>query len=281
MSFMALANTYAPFLSLIVIGYCLAHWVNLSSNNLTPLIRYVFLPVIIYSSVSGRIAVKTLALLILSGASVTAMSKFIFEKVNAKTNVRVSVSASFPNVAYFTFPLLAMVYGSKGFATASSFLLGSILAFEGMNGSSIDWKKFVKEPIIFAAILGIVVAFTGYKVPVLGKVISPIYKASFSVILIYLGTLLHPLNNLNFGEAFASVVLRVASGFAAALLLIKLFAFNGLIAKTIMLCALSPPGTPMGSSSRGDDAEKLGVIVCFIFVILMNHFRWTPWSIRF
>ena len=55
MSFMALANTYAPFLSLIVIGYCLAHFVNLSSSSVFPLIRYVFLPVIVYSSLSGRV----------------------------------------------------------------------------------------------------------------------------------------------------------------------------------------------------------------------------------
>ena len=280
MSFLGLANTYGPFLALIVIGYCLARWAQVNSSNVFPLIRYVFLPVIIYSSVSSRINVKTLTLIVLSGAAVTGISKFIFEKVNSKTNMHVAVDAAFPNVAYFTFPMIAMIFGSKGFGTASSFLLGSFFAYEAMRGS-INWKEMIKEPIIIAAILGIIVATTGYRVPVLGKLISPVYKASFSIILIYLGTTFHPFDKLDFGGSFASVVLRMATGFGAALLLIKLFSFNGVVSKTIMLCALSPPGTPVNESTHGKDAEKLGVILGLIFIIVMNYQRWTPWSIRF
>ncbi|MFK7822697.1 MAG: AEC family transporter [Oligoflexales bacterium] len=281
MTFLGFSNTYVPFISLVGIGYCLARWAHLNPSNMFPLIRYLFLPVIIYNSVSSRIPVKTLTLIVLSGAAVTALSKLVFEKVNSRTSVKVSSDAAFPNVAYFTFPLIAMIFGSKGFGTASSFLIGSFFANEIMKSSNIDWRQLIKEPIVIATVLGIVIAITGYKIPVLGKIIRPVYGASFSIILIYLGTLFHPFGSMNFGESLASVLLRMGTGFAAAFVAIKLFSFNGIVSKTIMLCALSPPGAPAGESSHGSDSEKLGVIVCFIFIILMNHFRWTPWSIRF
>lgn len=246
-----------------------------------PLIRYVFLPVIIFNSISSRIPIKTLTLIILSGAAVTGLSKLVFNKVSRRSSLNLSANASFPNVAYFTFPLIAMVFGSKGFGTASSFLIGSYLAYEGMKASEIDWKQVVKEPIVFATILGIVIATTGYRVPVLGKIISPLYQASFSLILIYLGTTFYPFNKLNFADGFASVAFRMGTGFVVAFAIIKLFSFTGVVAKTIMLCALAPPGTPIGEYNNGENAEKVGIIVCFIFIILMNHFSWTPWNIRF
>ncbi|NRA44640.1 MAG: hypothetical protein HRU09_06750 [Oligoflexales bacterium] len=270
---MGFPSIYTPFISLILIGYLLARFAGLGSGNLQPLIRYLFLPVIIFTSISRGMNIKTIALIAFSGAAVTMGGKYIFSFLSKRTGLKASSEDCFPNVAYFTFPLLAFCFGKSGLGTASCFLIGSYISTQA---SGLNWKNLVKEPIIFAALAGFGLNYIGYRISFLNDVLNPIYSASFSMILIYLGTVFQPMSSLNFGDGLSATASRLIAGFAIASLIINLLSFGGTIAKTIMICALAPPGSPGGQLGR--NSEKVGIIICIILMFVMDQTGWTPWS---
>ena len=238
-----------------------------------PLVRYLFLPVIVFNSLSRGMGLKTIALIAFSGAAVTIGSQYVFSLLSKYTGLKASAEDSFPNVAYFTFPLLAYCFGFTGLGTASCFLVGSYL---GSQSSSINWKNLIREPIIFAAIAGIGLTFVGYRLSFLSQVISPIYNASFSMILIYLGTAFHPMGSINFGDGLSATTSRLIAGFAIATIIINLLSFGGSIAKTIMICALAPPGSASGQLGR--NSEKAGILICIVLMFVIDQVGWSPWN---
>lgn len=279
---MNLINTYGAFVSFIVIGYCLARFAQVSPSSPFTLIRYLFLPAIIYSSVSRGISPKLLTLIMLSGAGVAFVGEFALEKLGSYLKMNSSSGRGAPNVAYFTLPLLGLCYGSKGMATACYFMMGIYLAQELRQGSRTDFKKYLKEPFLIAFIAALIVSYISYRNPPLKKyfqkILLPLASSSYFMIAIYLGTTFHPANRID-KDSFMPVCLKLITGLAVAIAAINVFGFKGLIAKTIVLCALAAPGSSLGGNDS-NNVNPIGVLVSTVAVALLYIYKWTPWTFR-
>jgi hypothetical protein len=109
-------------------------------------------------------------------------------------------------------------------------------------------------------------------------------KASYSMILIYLGTYLYPLRGIFGLDHFLTVGTRLLIGFVVALLAIKSLPLTRVMSKALMLAALAPPSTlgqffGLSSDSESDQfAPKLGIIVSFILITVILYTGLKPWT---
>jgi predicted permease len=285
MNFYGLLNILIPFLLPIVIGYCLARWMKLNSSSLLTLVRCIFLPIILYNALAGRLSINTFLFVALSGACVAIVGNLIARYGNRVVKAEISTSSALPNVAYFTIPFFALIMGTQGLGTACAFFVGAALTCLFMQSKLKIYKIIWKEPWIYAAIIGMFFASNNYRPELLDKGLNPLIKASYPMILIYLGAYLYPLRGIQGLNQFVTVGARLLIGFVVALLAIKILPISRVVSKALMLAALAPPSTLgqiFGLSSDSESnhsASKLGIIVSFILITIILSAGWKPWNL--
>lgn len=291
MIFNELLSILIPFLLPIVLGYFFAHWMKLKASSLLTLVRCIFLPVILYNILAGRLSLKMFLFVALSGVCVAIVGNLVVRYGDRVVKTKISTSSALPNVAYFTIPFFALIMGTQGLGTACAFFVGAALTclfMEFSPSKKINFKIVLKEPWIYAAIIGIFIASNNSRPEVLDlldKGLSPLIKASYPMILIYLGAYLHPLKGIHGLNHFVTVGARLLVGFVIAVLAIKILPISRVVSKALMLAALAPPSTLgqiFGLNSDNESnhsASKLGIIVSFILITIILYAGWKPWNL--
>ena len=183
----------------------------------------------------------------------------------------------------FTLPFLALSFGSRGLGTACAFLVGVALTYTLMQATITGPLQLLKEPWIYAAIIGFLFAASKYSPPgQIIKTLAPLLDASYSIMLLYLGTILHPFGGWNDNDAWATIIVRLVSGFAVALLAIAVMPISAAVATGLMLAALAPPGAvgvsrALETNNFSRPAVQLGSIVSLILMIFILY-GWRPWD---
>jgi predicted permease len=187
-----------------------------------------------------------------------------------------------PNIACFSIPIFALSWGGRGLGTACAFFVGvSITAFfiEKKN-----FTKLLREPWIYAVVAGILV--NEFRVPVqpLEVILTPLMGATYPILLLFLGASLHPFEGIADVNAWFAAVLRVAVGFAVALLGVSILSVSPAIAAGAVMASMAPPATKslslVGSAkdtpaSRG--SANVGLLVSLIVFSLFLTTGWKPW----
>lgn len=290
MDFYGLLNILMPFLLPIFLGYCFARWMQLSASSLLTLVRCIFLPVIMYNALAARMSINMFLWVALAGVFVAIVGNVIAQYGNRVVNVNISSSSALPNVAYFTLPFFVLIMGTQGLGTACAFFVGATLTcllMHFVQSKAFNIKIILKEPWIYAAIIGVFVASTNSRpefMVLLEKGLSPLMQASYSMILLYLGAYLYPLRGIFGLDHFLTVGTRLLIGFVVALLAIKSLPLTRVMSKALMLAALAPPSTlgqffGLSSDSESDHfASKLGIIVSFILITVILYTGLKPWT---
>jgi predicted permease len=279
----AVFSSLLPFLLPIAIGYCLARWLNLSSPSLLSLVSYIFLPVVLYHTLAARLSVSTFLFTAGSGAAVALVGILIAKNGHRVLKVTVDPSAGFPCVVCFTLPFLALCFGSRGLGTACGFFIGVALTYTLIRVKKTGPLGLLEEPWIYAAIIGLIFAASKYSPPELvTTTLSPLLDASYAIMLLYLGSVLHPFGGWKDPGAWATVAVRLVSGFVVALLAIAVLPVSAAVATGLMLAALAPPGAVGASralefSSSSRSALQLGSIVSLILMVIVLY-GWRPWA---
>ena len=286
-----LLDIFIPFLLPIVIGYCFAHWMKLEASSLSTLVRCVFLPVILYNTLAGRLSINTFLFVALSGACVVIAGNLIVRHGDRVVKAKISTSSALPNVAYFTIPFFALIMGTQGLGTACAFFVGSALTclfIQSTQSKESIFKIILKEPWIYAAIIGMFFASSPSRpalLDFLDKGLNPLIKASYPMILIYLGAYLYPLRGIQGLNHFVTVAVRLLVGFVVAVLATKILPISTVVSKALMLAALAPPSTlgqifGMGSDSESDhSASKLGIVVSLVLITTILYAGLKPWNL--
>ncbi len=279
----AVFSSLLPFLLPIAVGYCLARWLNLSSPSLLSLVSYIFLPVVLYHTLAGRLSVSTFLFAAGSGAAVALVGILVAKNCHRFLRAVVDPSAGFPCVVCFTLPFLSLSFGSRGLGTACAFFVGVALTHTLIRAKKTGPLQLLKEPWIYAAIIGFFFAASKYSPPgLMVKSLAPLLDASYAIMLLYLGSVLHPFGGWNDTGAWATVVVRLVSGFAVALLAIAVLPISAAVATGLMLAALAPPGAvgvsrALEFNSLSRPALQLGSIVSLILMVFVLY-GWSPWA---
>jgi predicted permease len=275
-------STLLPFLLPIGIGYCLARWGNVSSATLLSLVSYVFLPAVLYNALAGRLPIDTFSYVLLSGAAVAVAGFMVAKHSHHFLKATVDPSAGFSCVACFTIPFVALCLKSQVLGTACAFFVGVALSYSLIRAKKSAPTELIKEPWIYAVIIGLFFAATKFSVPgLVTKSLAPLVNASYTIMLLYLGSIMHPFGRLNNADAWVTVVARLVSGFAIALLAIAILPISTVVAKGLMIAALAPAGAAgvsnnLHRSYTSKSAMQIGFFVSLLLMVFIL-FGWSPW----
>lgn len=274
-----------PFLFPLLAGYGLARWAGLNSSTLSIIVRFVCLPLVLFSSIAGRLSFELFLKLSLTGAAVALAGYLLFTFGNRLLRVQMDNSVSLPNVGFFTIPFLALSMGGSGLGTASAFLIGVLITvFVIQIIKSGDFTAIIKEPWLYATVLGIIFIFIPFNMSLVYQTIDPVVDASFVLFLVYLGAFLFPMTGYKDAEAYVTVFFRLVCGFLVGAIAINVLSLSSVIAQAVMFSALAPPCAMNmmfnSNSNQGDQsAAKVGVLVSVILMAVILFTGWKPWAV--
>ena len=276
-------TAFVPFFVPILIGFLLARFSSLNAVNIFPLVRFIFLPAVVFHTLStGRINFTSFAYVALTGALIVVLGNLLMRGLKKVTKKDIDIDGAFPNVAYFTIPFFMVVLNSKGLQTACSFLLGASVAQTLVQPSKRYWEKVWREPWIIAAAIGLAVGLARFKIPYLDLVFKPMHAAAAPLMLLYIGAYLHPFKGLKAADLAASLTTRMVIGFSVALLAINLLPISGSIAKSLIFLAIAPAGMMIFGPKNQWNAvsDKVGIIVVSLLTAAILISGWQPWTIK-
>ena len=157
----------------------------------------------------------------------------------------------FINSGYLGYPVALFALGEAGlqnavifdgFVTVLHFTLGVFL----VHPEEMHWKEKVvgilKLPLIYAITIGIGLNFSGVVLPeLLVSFLTLIGAATIPLALLALGGRLATIKAGNLKVPLIAIFIRFVMGTAAALVFIKLFNAEGIVASSILLLSIMPP----------------------------------------
>ncbi len=253
----------------ILIGYVAKQAKLLDAEIAKKLIKFLFtipLPILVFSSfASNPIELKLLSLpLIASIITITLVTiSYFFGKIfrfDRKTTGTLMTASGISSTLLFALPFITVFYGQEQTRylflydfgnglmawTLVYYLAGRMGNKNGLKVSE-SIKTFLKNPMIWALVLGIMVAASGLTLPSIFKNIAG-QMAGFTnpLILCCVGIFL----NLDFFKQSKNLIKILLGAFlvmgvslALAFALTNAFGISGIIQKIVLICALAPAGT--------------------------------------
>lgn len=274
-----------PTLFPIFVGYAVARWAGVGTKSLSKLVQYVFFPAVMFIVLQTRMELGTFVIVAGIGAAMAAAGVLLSRNSKRVIAGKVDLSAAALNIACFSIPFLGLSWGARGVGTACSLYVGMAVTLR-LFESGRDVKPLLREPWALATILALAVHQLGIHLDAINGFVSPFATAAYPLLLVLLGTALHPLGSFSNREAWLTVGIRVVSGFAVAALAIVVLPLSVAVAEGLMLVALAPPaaaavtlGGSRHDSDRARDATILGTLVSLGLIALLLVTGWKPWQL--
>jgi predicted permease len=154
----------------------------------------------------------------------------------------------------FILPFVLLIYGDEGFATAvvfdigNGFLVASVIFYiacrYGENGGG-SWgavKRVAMAPPLWAFVTGLFLNLAGIPVhPVLGSFLTLIGNLMIPLVMLSLGIYFSP-RLVRVPLLVTVLAIRSVGGFVLAVLLSRVFGFEGLTRSVVIVCGAAPVG---------------------------------------
>lgn len=281
-----------PVISLVIVGFMLKKAGILRPGDGAVLIRFILnttLPAVIFLSVAqADVEPVRLGLLALCGFAVAFGGRWIADllvrwlKVKAEIAGVIILGTMVMNVGAFLFPVVQTAYGADGVSRLAAFDIGNSLLASGYgyylasrlgthapSGFRASLKKVLSLPILWAALLGLVVNLSSISIPVFFlKLLKPVATANAPLAMIALGAFLE-LRSAQWKWMSLAVGLRMAVGFLLGNVLIWLANLQGLERTAVSMGSATPVGmvTLVFAVTEGLDAEFAAAIISLSIVI--------------
>lgn len=181
----------------------------------------------------------------------------------------------------FSLPFFQAAWGGDGVLRVTMFDLGNnflIFTFaffiamqfgDSKDNDSISWKKFFYLPPVWAVLIGLLINFSNFAVPIhITRIFSTIGNSTMFLLMISLGLYFSP-KIRNFKHTFLVLFLRMGLGFFVGFLLTKIFPLDEISQKIVIISSGAPVGynTLIFSTIENLDKEfAAGVVSLSIFI---------------
>ena len=243
-------SVIAPVFITAGLGYI---WVkrNLPFDNgtISSLVMYVGSPCLVYTSLTNNQAgTDELGLMAIAAVSVILSGLvlgWIFLKIVGWKTTTYLPALIHPNCGNMGLPLVLLAFGEEGLALGMAyFFINSISQYTlGMAISSgqFDPRQLVKQPIIWAVLVVMIVLLGGFEMPKwFNSTTSILAGLTIPAMLIMLGTSLANLNISSIRETLTISLTRIAMGIALGLTAITLLDLSGILAGIVLLQSAMP-----------------------------------------
>jgi predicted permease len=247
-----------PLAILSAMGYIAARRFDLNVPTLSKLSMDFFIPAILFSSLArSHISGPTLAVgAVFTVANTAIMSLIGFGlagtfRVDRSLRNAMVISLAFYNSANFGIPVMQMGFGNDGVAIQTAvvsmqailtYSWGIFLAAGGRFRKRDALLETVKQPVLYALVLGLVVRYTHPNIPApVNTAINHLAAAMVPVALMTLGAqIARARPDKRKGILTATVVFRLIGGPLVGLGLIYLLRLHGITAQALLVGSASP-----------------------------------------
>jgi predicted permease len=245
-----LLSIISPLLICAAIGFVWARMGRpFDTRFVTRLIVSVGAPALIVSSLAGadvdRGALANLGLAVACWLAVVATVGGIVLRIR-RLSIRSYLGAIlFPNTGNMGLPLCLFAFGQEGLSLGLVvFVIVSLTHFTAglamMSGESHP-LKLLANPIVWAAVIGAVLLLTGWNLPdwALNTVVI-MAGLTIPLMLLTLGVSLAKFRIKNFSRSLFLALMRMGLGFAAGLVIARVFGLEGVVRGVLILDATMP-----------------------------------------
>ena len=270
---MVLTDVTLPVFFIVVIGFLLRRLGKLDERVFSRLQLYALSPALVFIATAraeaGTILIlRVLLYVAILAAAILAVTQgigFLTGRDRAERHA-MSLSTVFMNSGFYGIPVCLLAFGEKGLIYATIFVvasstvqstLGVFLASAGSRKPSQALATVFKVPLIHSIVLArLLVHFKALPPEPLMKMINLLGQAAIPIGLILLGMQLEriiscsaaggaggrdePSGRRDIAGGLLSAALRIVGGFAAALIIIRLFDFDPVLRNVIIVESSMP-----------------------------------------
>lgn len=273
---MIVTNVVLPIFFIITIGAILRRLGKIDERVFSRTQLYVLSPALIFVAMTGNSAEISILLKVLFFvAALSVILMFLAQgtgllfKENRVTRNAISLASMFSNSGFYGIPVCMLAFGEEGVVYAAIFVAGSstVQSTLGIFLASAGKKKFseaiaavFKVPMLYAIIVSKLLLHFGKLPPEpLMKMINMLGHSAIPLGLLLLGMQLQKIIYERFGgsereieqisikkkrkemlQGVSAAVIKIGGGFVVALLLARIFGFDSLIRKVLIVEAAMP-----------------------------------------
>jgi predicted permease len=265
-----------PTFFTIALGVLFGRVSQSSAAVLVDAAMYIAVPCLVVTSMLSspiviRDAVKlwVSCLLIIAGTFVLARFVFAFGRT---THSALYLPIIFGNAVNIPFPIIYMAFGAEGLASAALvympnglliYSLGIYIA-AGNEGFRKGLREALRIPLIYAAVLGLVLNLAGVTLPALMMdSLKFVGQAGIPLVLLVLGMNISRIRLSHFPLTVVAGVLRMGGGFAFGLLAVWLLGLTGIPRAVVLFDAAMPSAvfTALAATKYKNEAELVSSVV--------------------
>jgi predicted permease len=266
-----------PTFFAILVGYIIGKVSKSSFAALVDVSLYVGAPALVFVSLlnkdivlleAGKVWVA--AVVIMFGCGL--VSWVVFQTLKQKhSGLHVSVATM--NSMNIPFPIIYLAYGAEGLIVATLFYIPNTLIMNSLGiyiMAGKHWRKNIKEvfkvPIIYAAVIGLIINLLGIKVP--SQVVGPLEllsRITVPLVLIVLGYNLSRVKITSLPTTVLASFLRMGVGFGIGLLIVSVLHITGLY-RTIVIFDSAMPAAATASLLATKYDNEAGLVSSVVFL---------------
>jgi predicted permease len=246
-------NIFGPTVFVVALGYLLGRVSKASVETLIDVAMFIATPCLVFSSMLSSIIVLGEAarlwasyFMVLAGTFVVAWLVFGLMKNRRRA---LYLPVLFANTINLPLPIIYLAFGDKGVATAillyvpNAFVIYSLGIYMASGHKELrqGLKAVLRTPLIYAAVLGIVLNVTGVSLP--GGVTNAVKlmgQAAVPLMLLVLGMNIGRFRISQIPLTLTASMIRMGGGFAIALLAAWLLGLTGLPRSIVLFESAMP-----------------------------------------
>lgn len=241
-----------PTFFVVFIGYLVGKFSRIKIEPVVDINIYVAVPALVFVSLVSRkiilldaVKIWAAAIVIIYGCLLAAWLTF---KILGKKHSGLYVPITIMNTVNIPFPVIYLAYGANGMVPAILFDIPnnlSLYTFGIFTFAGKRWKENIREifrlPVIYAAILGLLLNFLNIKVPeLLFNSLDFLSKMAIPLVLLVLGYNLSRSRMTSFPTTLLASFLRIGVGLAIGLAVVNVFNITGVFRSVVILDSAMP-----------------------------------------
>ena len=265
-----------PTVFAIALGYLLSRWGRPDVGTLIDVAMFVTTPCLVLHSlyqnpivIGDALRGWAAALLLIAGTFVIAWLVF---GIRRKGSSALYLPIMFQNTINIPLPIIYLGFGDQGVALTVLFFIPNLLLVYSLGIYLASGHKALRQglgavfrtPLIYAAILGLILNLTGAAVPeAVTNSLRFVGQAAVPLMLLVLGMNMGRFKFSQIGLTITASVIRMGGGFAVGLLAVWLLGMSGLPRAVVLFEAAMPSAvvTSVLCTKYGNNPELVSSIV--------------------
>jgi hypothetical protein len=264
-----------PTFFAIFLGYLVGRFTRINAAPVVDITLYIGVPALVFVSLLNKeIALLDAAKIWASSLSIMLgcllIAWLVFKLIKQKHS-GLYISISMMNTANIPFPVIYLAYGVEGMVGATLFYIPNVILMYTLGVyvmAGKRWKDNVKEvlqqPVVYAAVLGLLLNFLSVKVPqLIFSSVDFIAMMAIPLVLLVLGHNLSRVRIASFPTTLLACFLRIGVGLAIGLAIVSALHITGVFRSVVILDSAMPAAAASAilATKYQNEAEMVSSVV--------------------